>query len=227
MKKEFLIVFAILILSQLTLFSQTRDRSYIREQISYHGECRNVAITKHNGDIMLYGSNGWAASGCPKGLTDALSQLNDDGEYINDVQLTEDGRWLILYGNNGFRWNDIPYSLERKIREYNSNGEKITSVSFNDAGDWIVVSTEHYSASDSNVLEWMKEGNDKYGQIWTTCVTDEVVIVVYEDGFSFVGDIPESLKRKLDSTYIDVYRLKVAGTAWFFSDGKSRYEYSM
>ena len=35
--------------------AQSRDRSYIREQISHYGECRNVAITKRNGDLMLYG----------------------------------------------------------------------------------------------------------------------------------------------------------------------------
>jgi hypothetical protein len=207
--------------------AQSRDRSYIREQISHYGECRNVAITKRNGDLMLYGRNGWAATGCPKGLTQALDELNEENEYIDDVQLTENGSWLILYGNNGLRWNDIPYSLEKKLREWNSKQEVITSVSFNDAGNWIAVSTNYVSASDANVQEWIAEGMEKYGAVWATCVTEDAVVVVYEEGFRTIGEVPNSLREKMKSTSINIYRLKIAGTAWFFSDGKSEYDYHM
>ena len=207
--------------------AQSRDRSYIREQISYHGECRNVAITKRNGDLMLYGQNGWAATGCPKDLTEALHELNEEEVYIDDVQLTEDGRWLILYGNNGLRWNDIPYSLEQKLREWNSKQEVITSVSFNDAGNWIAVSTNYVCASDAKVQEWIREGMEDYGGVWATCVTEDAVVVVYETGFRCIGEVPAELKQKMTSTSINIYRLKIAGDAWFFSDGKSRYSYNM
>jgi hypothetical protein len=53
-------------------------------------------------------------------LRNALAELNNENKYIDDVQLTENGRWLILYDDNGIRWNDIPYSLEEKLREYNN-----------------------------------------------------------------------------------------------------------
>lgn len=225
MKKSFFT----LLLSMMCMvsFAQTYSRSYIREQISLHGECRNVAITKYNGDLMLYGRNGWAASGCPSGLTTALNELNDDREYIDDVQLTDEGRWLILYGDNGLRWNDIPYSLEQKLRQFNSNREVITSVTFNDDGDWIVVTTEHISASDYRIQNWLKEGNDVYGQLWAVCLTDDSCVAVFAEGFKFLGDVPEDLKRSLRQTSINVYRLKIAGSAWFYSDGKSRYSYNM
>ncbi len=207
--------------------AQSRDRSYIREQISRRGECRNVAITKTNGDLMIYGRNGWAASGCPSGLTDALDELTEDGEYIDDVQLTENGSWLILYGNNGVVWNNIPYSLEQKLKEWNRKKEVITSVTFNDAGNWIAVSTEHISASSPEVQEWIAEGMEKYGAVWATCVTDDALVVVYENGYRTIGEIPSTLGAKLNSTTIDVYRLKIAGSAWFISDGKSEYDYRM
>ena len=35
-----------------------RSREYIRNEIAEQGECRNLAITKTNGGLMLYGSNG-------------------------------------------------------------------------------------------------------------------------------------------------------------------------
>lgn len=128
MKKNILLLMAVTLLCNMTTITAQNSREYIRNQIKYQGNCRNVAITKTNGDQMLYGKNGWASSGCPTGLTNALNELNEANEFIDDVQLTESGRWLILYGNNGFRWSNIPYSLEQKIREDNDDGEIITSV---------------------------------------------------------------------------------------------------
>lgn len=224
-------LFVLSLLTSLVLCSGNvyaqNGRSFIRESISEYGECKNVAITKYNGDLMLYGDNGWAASSCPKGLTDALSELNDDGEIINDVQLTEDGAWLVLWGQNGFTWNGIPYDLERKIKEYNDEAETITSVTFNDDGDWVVISEEHISASNTNVLGWLSDGMEKYGQVWAACVTDDAMVVVYERGYKFLGNVPESLKEALRETSLDVYRIKIAGTAWFFADKYGNYRYNM
>lgn len=160
-------------------------------------------------------------------MTDALEELANRGEFIDDVQLTEDGRWLILYGDNGFMWNGIPYDLENQLREYNDNGEVITSVSFNDYGAWIVVTTKHVAASSSEITQWLSEGMDDYGAVWATCITDDAVVVVYERGYKFLGEIPSTLRDKLRSTSINVYRLKIAGEAWFLSDGKSKYDYRM
>ena len=44
------------LLISFSSFSQN-GREYIREQIEVEGNCRNVAITKTNGDLMLYGVN--------------------------------------------------------------------------------------------------------------------------------------------------------------------------
>ena len=214
----------------LLLFSATsiaQGRSWIRDQITEKGNCRNVAITVSGGDLMLYGRNGWAAKGCPESLTDALQYLNDNDEYIDDVQLTEDGRWLILYGNNGIRWNDIPYSLEQKLREYNEQREVILSVTFNDYGNWIVITKNYFSASDTEIQQWLKEGNDKYGMLWSACITDDAMVAVYKNGYKFFGNTPPTLKNGLDRAGLDVYRLKIAGKAWFIADVKGRYDYYM
>lgn len=223
LKKSVLLILTLTI--PFGVFSQGRE--YIRSQIKAKGECRNVAITQTNGDLMLYGKNRWASTGCPKSLTDALDELNDEKQYIDDVQLTEAGRWLILYGNNGFRWNDIPYSLERKIREYNSDNEVITSVTFNDAGDWIVISKNYYSASDQRIQAWLKEGNEKYGQLWAACITEDACVAVFETGYQFLGNVPYSLKNALKETRINVFRLKIAGDSWFFADFQGSYHYNM
>ena len=204
-----------------------QGREFIREAIEEYGECRNVAITKTNGDLMLYGANGWAATGCPRDLTDALDELNDDGEFIDDVQLTENGNWLILIGNNGFRWNNIPYSLERKLRQYNDEEEIVLSVTFNDNGEWIIIGKDHYSASNAEISSWLKEGNEMYGMLWAACLTDDAAVAVYAGGYRFMGNVPKSLRDALQNTNLNVFRLKLAGSAWFFADVKGVYRYLM
>lgn len=205
----------------------TEGRSFIRECITSWGECRNVAITETNGDLALHGRNGWAGKGLPVSLSNALTELNDDNKYINDVQLTENGNWIILYGSNGFRWEGIPQSLEKKIREYNANNEEVTSVTFNDSGDWIVITTEHYASSDSRITEWLKAGAKEFGLLWAACITENGMVACYKNGYKFFGDIPSELRNRLQETDLNVYRIKIAGESYFFADEDGHYRYKM
>lgn len=221
------IIFIAVFLLCFNGLSYGQSRTYIKDCIKRYNDCRNVAITRTNGDLMLYGKNGWAASGCPVGLTNAIKALHDNNEYIDDIQLTEQGRWLILYGNNGMQWNDIPYSLERKLREFNGRGDVVTSVTFNDAGNWIIISTDYYSSSDTWIQEWLKEGAQKFGLLYAACITDDAIVAVYQGGYKFYGNVPQSLKDALNRTRINVYRLKIAGGSWFFADYNGFFDYYM
>ena len=221
------IVFSIVLFFAQNAFAQVESREYIRKAIEEWGECRNVAITETNGDLALYQDNGCAYNGCPEDLTEILKELNEKNEYIDDVQLTEKGKWILLYGDNGLRWSNIPSSLEARLKEYNEKAEIITSVTFNDAGDWIVVSTNYFSASDPEIEKWLKEGNEKYGKLWAACVTEDAVVTVYEEGFQFTGNIPDSLQKALENTKLDICRLKISGSSWFFANKEGEYEYDM
>ena len=227
MKKSFLFALVLCLLMPTIESIAQNSREYVRNSIKRWGECKNVAITKYNGDLALYGRNGWAGTGLPSGLEDALSELNRNEELIDDVQITENGKWLVLYGDNGFQWQGIPYSLENKLREYNNNSYVVTSVTFNDAGDWIIISQEYISASAGWIQDWLKEGMDKYGSLWAACVTSDAMVACYERGYRFYGNVPDDLKSALKETDMDVYRIKIAGTAWFIGDGKGRYRYNM
>lgn len=227
MKMKILSLLCPLLLVSVSLSAQD-DRAYIKEQIELWGSCRNVALSDQQGNVALSGYNVYAASGVLSNLSATLKQLSDAGEYIDDVQLTEAGRWLVLYGDNGFRWNDIPSDLERTLREYNSDQEVITSVTFNDNGGWIVISREHISASTSDVYDWIKEGIDQYGQLWAAHLTNDGLVLCYERGYKFTGDVPDVLKQKLRETSIDVYRIKfLSDGAYFIADNEGHYSYYM
>lgn len=215
----------LLLLFVLPLMASAQNsRSYIKNSMKNWGNCRNVALTLTGGDIALSGKNGYSYSGIPSDLADAIKELRNDGEYIDDIQLTERGHWLILYGNNGFRWNYLPYGLESKLREFNNKREVVTSVAFNDEGDWIIISQDLYCASSESFMEFMKEGSYKYGRIWTAHMTDDGLAVVYADGYRFFGNVPQRLKDALNSTKLNVARLKfLSDGTYFFADSDGNY----
>lgn len=227
MTKTTRILFLSLLCLLPTLTVQAQSREWISENIRVHSDCRNVAITLSNGDLLLYGRNGWYSDDCPDEMINVLTELHDNGEYLDDVQLTEKGSWLILYGKNGFRWNNIPSSLERQLKNCHSTGEVVQLASFNDKGDWIVITKENYVASDDNIQQWLREGCDKLGTLRTVCITEDAIVAVYSDGYKAIGTIPETLQRALTDTDLEVYRLKIAGKAWFFADKDGNIDYRM
>lgn len=80
--KVFLVFFALL----FSVTANAQSRSLIKQGIALWGECRNVAITKYNGDLAIYGANGMARADLPKKLMEALDELNEEHEFISDVQ---------------------------------------------------------------------------------------------------------------------------------------------
>lgn len=225
--RSFWILLIVLISASSASISAQNSREYIRNAIKGWGSCRNVSITKRNGDIALYGRNGWAASGCSSELQNEIRKLNGNNEYIDDIQLSENGNYVILYGNNGLVWNGISSSFENQLRKFNRDQEVITSVTFNDDGDWIVITKNYFSTSDSRITQWLKDGCDDYGKLWTACITEDSMVAVFENGFKFFGNVPDDLKRALKEATFNVVHVKIAGTAWFFSDNDGHYRYNM
>ncbi len=211
-----------------TTTSGENSREYIRRAIRKWGTCRNVAITSYGGDIALNESNACAYKNIPDDLAESIGELHDKGEYIDDIQLTEEGRYLILYGNNGVVYKGLSESLEDKIKEYNENKEVITSITFNDNGDWIIVSTEHICASSTGIQDFIKEKMDDYGGLLAAHLTDDGLVLCYENGYRFLGNVPEDLKQALKDCTYDVYRIKFTSMgSYFFADKKGRYQYNM
>ncbi len=217
----------VLMTSSITASAQN-SRSVIRDQISEWGSCRNVTLTMTGGDLALNGRNSCVCPDVPVGLALELATLQEDDEYIDDVQLTEDGCWLILYGDNGFVWDELDPDLEQKLREYNDEAEVVTSVAFNDQGEWIVISSDHVSASSYELTEWIQEGIEEFGQLWTAHMTDDAVMLCFENGYMYRGDVPENLLDTLRETDIDVYRVKFTSDGcYFIADVDGTYDYYM
>ena len=224
------------LLSLLIVFSATTyyvnaqngSRAFIRSQIEKWGECKNVAITLAGGDVAIYGNNGYAADGVPQNMGTALSELHESNEYIDDLVLTENGDWMILYGNNGIRSNGAPASLFNKLKSWNQEGEVIMSITFNDAGEWIAITETKYSASDERLLEIIRAGENKHGEFWAAHLTNDGLVLCFERGFTYLGNVPETLKNKLSTTQLDVFRIKfLSDGTYFIADFDGTFAYFM
>lgn len=144
------------------------------------------------------------------------------------MQLTEDGEWLILVGKNGCQWSNIPSKLESKLRQWNEAEETITSVTFNDDGDWIAVSTDHVASSSTDMDDWIKEGIETHGQLWAAHLTNDACVLCFENGYKFLGNVPQKLKDALNATKYDVYRIKFTKEgSYFFADQEGHYTFWM
>lgn len=220
-----LLCLSLLLLLSVSVFGQSfrKEVAHLRERMEEHGKCKNVVITKNHGVIALFGVNGFAHIGCQDVLEEALVGLNMEYEHINDIQLTEKGRWLVQFGVNGIRWNDIPQKMEDKLWEYNENEKDITCATFAENEDWIVVTPDEFAASDSFIFNWLEKGSKKYVTLLTAHLTDDAMVAVYSDGCQFSGKVPKDLKKAIEETDLKVYRVKITGSYWFFADEEGNF----
>lgn len=204
------------------------DRSALKQAIQRWGNCRNVTLTLHRGLVALSDRNKFVTAGAPVSLAETLQALQDQGMYIDDVQLTERGRWLILYDNNGFIYDNLPHDLEEELLNFTNIGEEVTSVTFNDRGDWVVVSAERAKASSFQLQQELLTGIASYGDLLSAQLTDEGLVLCFEDGVRYVGKVPKRLQEALSRSHMQIYRVKFsADGAYFYADRQGRYSYNM
>jgi hypothetical protein len=208
--------------------TERAGRKFLRDQIKEWGKCKNVAMTMTGGDVALYGTNGWAAKGAPIAMTNKFKELNKTDNLIDDIVLTENGNWLILWGNNGISSYGTPPSLYEKLKKWNDENDVITSVTFNDDGDWIAITKTKFSASSDKIMNYIKEGEYKHGEFWAAHLTNDGLVLCFEKGYSFLGNVPSNLKQKLNETELNVFRLKfLSDGSYFIADFDGRYAFNM
>ena len=113
-------------------------------------DIKYVAFAPDGGWILIWGSNGYTASGLPKSAIAEIRKLNDDSKEIKQLTFDSNGEWVIVYGENGLVWSDdADQGLIDQLKKLNDAGETIRQVAFSpDDGSsgigWIVL----YGKSD-------------------------------------------------------------------------------
>lgn len=225
MKKKILI--ALLGLVTFCAFATSSHADYIHSFLEERRSCKGGAITTRQGYVVLSYDNGYAYSGIPISLGEAIKSEIANGFIIDDVCLTEGGKWLIL-GDN-IKWDGIPDALVNKIRSFLNNRERINCVCFNDYGDWIVITEKYYSASDQSIEDAIEVCKRKYGFIRTASMSNYGYVIVAEYGFVKEGTIPDELWNLLSKDVgfdINVVKFNYSGS-YLISDGNTKYWYSL
>ena len=223
------ILLALFVSMAMGVFAQApTDRNYIKQSIENWGTCRNVAITRTLGDVAIAKSYDYAANYVPSQMLDKLRSLYDGEHYIDDITLTEEGKWVILYDTNDAAWSSgIPEGLKNAIIDFHNNDYYVRSISLNDKGEWAIVSKEYIKTSSQELTNWATGYIDSYGELWTITIGEDGIFAVYANGYAKRGEIPEDLIEALGNTDKDYYRVKFAGGSWFFATEDGEYEYSM
>ena len=171
------------------------SRSILNELIEDSGNCRIVSFYK-DGGVAITRNNGYAYSGIPAMMADVIETLLKNDYHIDEVVMSDDGKWLVVYNGNGYYSDNLPNSLKQKLHSYRVRHEKIQNVAFNEYGDWIVVSDKHFSASDPNLQQWLRIGYDEYGDIEDVYMSRYSVVACFERGYQYI-DAPDALKVAL------------------------------
>ncbi len=227
-KRHLLLAFLLSCFTLGAIAQAPEDRNKIKQAIQNWGSCRNVAITRTYGDVALSGNHNYYANYVPNKMLETLRELYDNGNYIDDVTLTESGKWVILYDINDVEYSDdIPVGLRDAILEFNENDYYVRSISFNDDGDWVIISKEEVNASSQDIVEWLEEYAEQYGDVWTVFVGEDAIFAVFQNGYANKGEIPDGLKNAIQQTELDYYRVKFSGESWFIADEEGNYQYYM
>lgn len=224
MKKiySFLIVF---ILATISIFAQSDASNYVHDFMQKLGYCKSGAITDNYGYVILYDRNSAVWAGIPQSLADYLKAEYDSGRTIDDVTITEQGNWLCL-GDN-IQCSGAPQKMWNKMEDFLEQGDRINCVTFNDYGDWIIITDKHFLGSDEYITNVLIETKNKYGFIRTASMNNAGFIIVGNDGFVKIGNIPDDLAKYLryEQTFDIKYIKYTEKGSWLLTDGNSRYQY--
>lgn len=140
-----------------------------------------------------------------------------------NVAITDTGGDLALNGKNDYAYTaGIPQALADALEKYHDDDDYI------DDGDWIAVSTDHVASSSTDMDDWIKEGIETHGQLWAAHLTNDACVLCFENGYKFLGNVPQKLKDALKASKYDVYRIKFTKEgSYFFADQEGHYTFWM
>ena len=179
-----------------------KSRSEIRNSISEWGECKGGCITNNCGSVALYSANGYSYCGnCPQQLVIALKEKNGEGLSLNDVTITDQGKWLLIFDNNKFIGQDVPQGMQTQLNAiYNTTpADTIQSASFNDASEWAIVTRKYIYTSSENFTSILRKNINSYGRLNTVSIFNGGFVACYKSGSFCFGNVPAVVNSAIQS----------------------------
>ena len=219
---------AFLLVGTIAAFAQTNHAAYVRNFINNQGQCKTGALTSSNGCVAIVGGNGYASSGIPQSLQDHLLAESKAGRTIDDICLTENGNWYCV----GERLSGVncPQAMINTVNNFCRLGDRILCVTFDDNGNWIVISSAHWTASNTSIESNMKKAQNMHGNILSAHLGNNGGLsVICQNGSTVFGNVPSSLTTFLQTklNFAAMYIKFSTNGSWLITGRNSEYAYSM
>lgn len=205
--------------------------NFLREQIGKWKELRNGTLAEGSGaGVVLYGNNGYAYTrNTPDALKNAIVEQNKANKNIEDVCVTEQGKFSIIFDNYGYQISGgCPQEFLNALNLYNARREKIVSVALDDNGRWAVVGENNFNSAMS-IFSDIKAAINKYGRLYSVSLTNSGAFVVCcERGVYWNNMVPNNVIDEIKKANFGVRYVKFTANGKFIiTDGNTTARYNM
>ena len=205
----------------------------LKDAITDWGGVRTGDIAEDGSGVVIYKSNGYSYTGFGETyatMKDKIKQYNNDQERMSDVTFNTKGHYAIIRGKNGYGTHGLPEAFLDKLKELKDNGEEVYSVTLDESDNWAYVSDKHFGASNTGDHKVMTEASEKFGHMYSVCITTKGIVVCCEGGVYF-KNVPSKVVERIIALVEKGYHPKVvkftdSGTC-LVTDGDNQYTYYM
>lgn len=205
----------------------------LKDAITDWGGVRTGDIAEDGAGVVIYKNNGYSYTGFGDTyatMKDKIKQYNNDKERMSDVTFNTKGHYAIIRGKNGYGTHGLPSAFLDKLKELSDNGEEIVSVTLDESDNWAYVSDKHFGASNTGDHKIMEAASEKFGYIYSVCITTKGIVVCCENGVYF-KNVPSKVVERIEALLDKGYHPKVvkftdSGTC-LVTDGDNQYTYFM
>lgn len=179
--------------------------------------------------VVIYGNNGYAYTGrTTDALKNKIVELNKANSKIDDVCVTDNGRYCLIWGDNGYAASG-PTEFLNKLEDFNHRKETIRSVALTDGGTWAIVGETNTSCANTTLLQFVIGARDKYGTIYSISLFNMGAIVVCcERGVAWNNMVPNKVIEEIKNANFSVRYVKFTTNGKFIiTDGDKTSRYNM
>lgn len=193
-------------------------------------ELRNGTLAERSGaGVVIYGNNGYAYTGStPEALKNKIVELNKANVKIDDVCVTENGRYCLIWGDNGYAAKG-PQEFLNILEDFNHRKETIRSVALTDGGAWAIVGETNTSCANTTLLQFVNDARNKYGTIYSISLSNMGAIVVCcERGVAWNNMVSNNVVDEIKKANFSVRFVKFSTNGKFIiTDGDKTSRYNM
>lgn len=198
MKKRFLHLIIILVLSCTSIQAQNISVNCIRDAINGWQSLRGVALGEACGNLAWYGHNGYSYQDLRQNIIDVLLNIYKQQQRIDYISIANNGNYVFVH-NNGGCWSALGSQDFYNALNDLLNSGGLRSATVNSSNQYFIVGKN--GSIRTNVDNWRNFYNtekQRLGNIKTAWCNDYAIVICFERGYSYYGQMPISVRNDLN-----------------------------